>query len=72
MATGTIKWFNAAECYGFIVPDEPGPDVFVHQSQIVSGRVPREGQKVRYEVKTSPKGPLATCVEIAMSSEGFA
>ena len=67
MPTGTVKWFNADERYGFILPDEPGPEIFVHQSQILSGQPLREGQEVRYEVQTSPKGPLAICVEIAAS-----
>ncbi len=28
--SGAIKWFDAAKGYGFIVPDEGGPDVLVH------------------------------------------
>ncbi len=27
---GTIKWFDAAKGYGFIVPDGGGPDVLLH------------------------------------------
>lgn len=30
MATGTVKWFNHTKSYGFIIPDEGGPDVFLH------------------------------------------
>ncbi len=61
MATGTVKWFNAEKGFGFIAPDEGGPDVFAHYSAIASSgyRSLEEDQKVEFEVKQGPKGPQA-------------
>ena len=53
MATGTVKWFNETKGYGFIQPDEGGPDVFVHISAVERAglRSLNEGQKVNYELE---------------------
>lgn len=34
--SGRIKWFNKTKGYGFIVPDRPGNDVFVHISAVIA------------------------------------
>jgi CspA family cold shock protein len=64
MAQGTVKWFNAEKGFGFIAPDEGGPDVFVHHSSIDSSgfRSLEENQKVTYEVSQGAKGPQADVV----------
>ena len=51
MATGTVKWFNAAKGYGFIEPENGGKDVFVHVSAVEKAGLNglNEGQKVSYD-----------------------
>ena len=60
MAAGTVKFFNTQKGFGFIKPDDGGPDVFVHVSAVeragMRGLV--EGQKVSYDV-ISERGKTA-------------
>ncbi|MFN3515162.1 MAG: cold-shock protein [Phenylobacterium sp.] len=53
MSTGTVKWFNGTKGFGFIQPDEGGPDVFVHISAVERAglRTLNEGQKVTYDLE---------------------
>jgi cold shock protein len=54
MAIGTVKFFNTNKGFGFIQPDEGGPDVFVHITAVEKAgmRSLVEGQKVSYEIVT--------------------
>jgi len=64
MTQGTVKWFNSEKGFGFIAPNEGGPDVFVHYSAIdaTGFRNLEEDQQVTYEVSQGPKGPQADTV----------
>jgi cold shock protein len=53
MATGKVKWFNTAKGFGFIQPDDGGPDIFVHVSAVERSGLTQldEGQTVAYELE---------------------
>jgi CspA family cold shock protein len=66
MATGKVKWFNAAKGYGFIQQSE-GEDVFVHFSEIQSEGFKSldEGQAVSFDAGTGKNSkPQATNVRV--------
>ncbi|ATL29331.1 cold-shock protein [Streptomyces formicae] len=61
MASGTVKWFNAARGFGFIEQDGGGADVYAHFSNIAAQglRELTEGQKVTFDIAQAQKGLTA-------------
>jgi CspA family cold shock protein len=60
---GVVARYDADRGFGFITPDAGGPDLFVHQSVVVDGEALTKGERVRYAVRQSDRGPQADRVE---------
>jgi CspA family cold shock protein len=61
MLTGTVKFYNDAKGFGFIIDDESQSDIFVHATGLVDKVA--QNDKVTYEVKDGKKGPNAINVK---------
>lgn len=60
---GFVKWFDPNRGYGFITHGNFGQDVFVHFSNIQTGRLGyrslKDGQRVSYYLVYGKCGPTA-------------
>jgi CspA family cold shock protein len=71
MEKGTVKWFNNAKGYGFILDEKQDKDIFVHYSSIdMHGyRTLKTGQSVLFDSIAGPNGLHATAIRI-LEQEG--
>jgi CspA family cold shock protein len=51
MTIGTVKFFNTERGYGFVVPEDGGPDVFLHVSALEAAglRSVSEGDQISFD-----------------------
>ena len=60
MRTGTVKFFNHKNKFGFIIDNESKKEFYCHVRN-VQGQI-NEGDSVSFELKEEKKGPV--CVEV--------
>ncbi|MGC5165954.1 cold-shock protein [Luteimicrobium sp. DT211] len=61
---GTVARYDDERGFGFITPDAGGDDLFVHVSVVRGTEALEEGDRVRYKVRQSDRGPQADAVEL--------
>jgi CspA family cold shock protein len=64
MASGTVRWFDKEEGYGYVAPDKGGEDLFVHYTAIRGAGVRslERGERVSYEPARGALGGVARYV----------
>ena len=67
MASGVVKWFNPIKGFGFIQPDQGGPDAFVHISALERAGLTtlNEGARVTYDLATEKGKTSAVNLKLA-------
>jgi CspA family cold shock protein len=60
---GVVARYDAERGFGFIAPDTGGADLFVHVSVLRGAETLHPGDRVRYQVRQSDRGPQADRVE---------
>ena len=72
MASGTVKFFNASKGFGFIQPDDGGPDVFVHATALERAGVRdlHEGDQVSFEVEEDRRSGKESATNLRVTGSG--
>lgn len=60
---GVVARYDDERGFGFITPDAGGADLFVHTSVVADGEPLQPGERVRFGVRQSDRGPQADRVE---------
>lgn len=71
MHHGSVKWFNNAKGYGFIVSEDFNEDLFIHYSAInVEGyKTLKAGQAVTFETEPGERGLHAIDINPIISQQ---
>ncbi|KAB0537638.1 cold-shock protein [Pseudochrobactrum algeriensis] len=67
--TGVVKFFNGEKGFGFIKPDNGGPDIFVHISAVQASGLTNlaDNQKVSFETEPDRRGKGPKAVDISIT-----
>lgn len=58
VARGVVKWFNHVSHYGYITCDQPGPDRYVRDENVIgASSMLQAGSRVEFEPREGGMGP---------------
>ncbi len=57
MPVGIVRYYNTERGFGFVTPDDGGPDIFVHVSEIERSGLAaiKEGDLLEFDVVLDPR-----------------
>ena len=70
MPFGTIKNFNEERGFGFVKPDDGGPDLFVHVTKCANQVAPEPGSRVSYDLAQGRDGRMAAVAAYDFTVKG--
>lgn len=61
MASGTVKWFDRASGYGYVVPDAGGRDLYLHRVSLARDLrlTLAAGDRIEFDTRTGGMEPEA-------------
>lgn len=62
--TGTVKFFNKANAYGFITIDNSDREIFVHKNDVNNKQDLNQDDRVEFSIGSGKKGDVAKEVAI--------
>ncbi|WP_349258569.1 cold-shock protein, partial [Aggregatilinea sp.] len=70
--TGTVKWYNRKQGFGFVAPDGGGDDIFVHRSALNTTLKSEidTGSRIVFSVERRKRGLSATDVTSDETAQG--
>lgn len=74
MPNGTVKFFNSSKGFGFIAPDDGGPDIFVHATALERAGVRElnEGDLVSFQVEEDRRSGKLAATDLRVTGSGGA
>jgi CspA family cold shock protein len=66
MKIGTVRWFNPLKGFGFIHPDDGGPNILVQRSAVESAGMSefKEGQRIIFEIQRDERTGNTSAVSL--------
>lgn len=65
-----VKWYSKDKGYGFLTPEDGGPDIFLHRSQVEKAKIHslEPGTQLEFDCEPSKTGKGNSAVNIKIIS----